>query len=82
MAVAGEQLLAGPDSGARPLSRNEQDERARTAYLAAQWFPAASPSGRRCEVQVSDAGVLDDMRRAGWRLHQPRQQTEPDPEAV
>lgn len=82
MAVTREQLLADPNSGARPLSRDEQAERDRKAEFAAQWFPATSPFGRRCEVQVSDPGVLDDMRRAGWRLHQPRQQVEPEPEAV
>ena len=82
MAVTREQLLADPDSGARPLSRDEQARQTRNAEVAAQWFPATSPSSRRCEVQVSDPGVLDDMRRAGWRLHQPRQQTEPEPEAV
>ena len=80
MAVTREQVLADPNSGARPLSREEQAERARTTELAVQWFPATSLSGCRCEVQVSDPGVLDDMRRAGWRLHQPRQQTEPEPE--
>jgi len=80
MAVTREQLLAGPNSGDRPLSRDEQAERARNAEFAAQWLPATSPSGRRCEVQVSDPGGLDDMRRAGWRIHQPRQQTEPEPE--
>lgn len=82
MAATREQLLADPNSGARPLSRDEQAERDRNAEFAAQWFPATAPSRRRCEVQVSDPGVLDDMRRAGWRLHQPRQQAEPEPEAV
>jgi hypothetical protein len=82
MAVTREQLLADPHSGARPLSRDEQTDRARIAEVAAQWFPATSPSGRRCPVQVSDPGVLDDMRRAGWRIHQPRHQPEPEPEAV
>jgi hypothetical protein len=80
MPVTREQLLAAPKSGARPLSREEQAERARTAEVAAQWLRATSPSGRRCEVQVSDPTVLDDMRRAGWRIRQPRQQTEPEPE--
>ena len=78
MAVTREQLLADPNSGARPLSRDEQAEPARNAELAAQWFPATSPFGRRCEVQVSDPGVLDDMRRAGWRIHQPGPQAEPE----
>jgi hypothetical protein len=36
MAVTREQLLADPTSGARPLSRAEQAERARNAELAAQ----------------------------------------------
>ncbi len=84
MTVTREQLLADPHSGARPLSRAEETERARDAELAAQWLPATSPFGRRCEVQVSEPAVLDDMRRAGWRIHQPRQQAqaEPEPEAV
>jgi hypothetical protein len=82
MAVTREQLLADPNSSARPLSPDEHAERARNAELAGQWFPATSPFGRRCEVQVSDPGVLDDMRRAGWRIHQPRSQAEPEPEAV
>jgi len=80
MAVTREQLLTDPNSGARPLSRAEQAERARTAELAAQWFPATSPFGRRCQVQVSDPGVLDDMRRAGWRIHHSRAQSQPEPE--
>lgn len=82
MAVTREQLLADPKSGARPLSREEQAERARIAEVAAQWFPAISPFGRPCEVQVSEPAVLDDMRRAGWRIHQSRLQPEPEPEAV
>lgn len=82
MAVTREQLLPGPKSGARPLSPDEQADRARNAELAAQWLPATSPSGRRCQVQVSPAEVLDDMRRAGWHIHQPRRQAEPEPEAV
>jgi hypothetical protein len=82
MAATSKQLLADPNSGARPLSRDEQAERARNAEFAAQWFPATAPSGLRCDVQVSDPAVLDDMRRAGWRLRQPRQQAEPEPEAV
>jgi hypothetical protein len=82
MAVTRDQLLADPNSGARPLSRNEQAERARRTELAAQWLSATSPSGRRREVQVSEPAVLDDMRRAGWRLHQPKQQAEYEPEAV
>ena len=82
MAVTREQLLADPHSGARSLSRDEQADRARIAEVAAHWFRATSPFGRRCEVQVSDPGILDDMRRAGWRVHQPRHQPEPEPEAV
>ena len=82
MTVTREQLLAGPKSSARPLPRDEEAERARTAELAAQWFPATSPFGRRCEVQVSEPAVLDDMRRAGWRIHQPRPQAGPEREAV
>jgi len=82
MAVIREQLLADPHSGARPLSRDEQAERARNVEIAAQCFPATSPFGHRCEVQVSEPAVLDDMRRAGWRIHQPRPQAEPEPEAV
>jgi hypothetical protein len=82
MAVTREQLLAGPNSGAQPLSRDEQAERARNAELAAQWLPATSPSGRRCQVQVSQAEVLDDMRRAGWHIRQPSRQAEPEPEAM
>jgi hypothetical protein len=78
MAVTREQLLNGPTSGARPLSRAEAAERAANAELAAQWFPATSPSGRRCQVQVSEAAVLEDMRRAGWDICQ----AEPEPEAV
>jgi hypothetical protein len=82
MAVTREQLLADPNSGARPLFRDGQAERARNAEFAVQWFPATAPSGRRCEVQVSEPAVLDDMRRAGWRIHQPKLQAEPEPEAV
>ena len=82
MAVTREQLLANPNSGARPLSRDEQAERVRNAEVAAQWFPATSQFGRRCEIQVSEPAVLDDMRRAGWRIHPPRPQAKPEPEAV
>lgn len=82
MAVTREQLLADPNGGARPLSRDEQADRGRLAELASPWLPAASPFGHRCEVQVSEPAVLDDMRRAGWRIHQPRSQAEPEPEAV
>lgn len=39
MAVTKKQLLADPNSGARPLSRDEQAERARNAEAAAQWVP-------------------------------------------
>ncbi len=48
MAVTREQLLNEPYSGARPLFRDEETERAKNAELAAQWLPATSPSGRRC----------------------------------
>jgi hypothetical protein len=82
MTVTRKQLLAGPNGGGRPLSRDEQAERSRHAELAAQWFQATSPFGRRCQVQVSDPGVLEDMRRAGWRIHQPLHQAQPEPEAV
>jgi hypothetical protein len=82
MAVTREQLLADPNSGARPLSRDEQAERARNAEVAAQWYPATSPFDHRCGVQVSEPTILDDMRRAGWRIHQPCPQAEPEPEAV
>ena len=82
MAVTHEQLLADPNSGARPLSRDEQAEQALTAEVAAQWYPATAPSGRRCEVQASELTALDDMRRAGWRIHQPRLQAEPEPEVA
>jgi hypothetical protein len=82
MTVTWEQLLADPKSGARPLDPGEQAQQARDAEVASQWFPATSPFGRRCQVQVSDTGVLDDMRRAGWRIHQPRHQAQPEPEAV
>jgi hypothetical protein len=80
LAVTREQLLADPMSGARPLSSAEAAERAANAELAAQWLPATSPSGRRCQVQVSEAAVLDDMRRAGWHVRYPSRQAEPEPE--
>jgi hypothetical protein len=76
MAVTREQLLGDPTSGARPLTAAEQTERAADAGLAAQWLPAISPSGRRHQVQVSEAAVLDDMGRAGWRVHIPGRQAE------
>jgi hypothetical protein len=82
MAVTRDQLLNDPMSGARPLPDAETAERARNADLAAQWLPATSPSGRRCQVQVSQAEVLDDMRRAGWHIHLSSRQAEPEPEAV
>lgn len=82
MAVTREQMLNDPMSGARPLSGAETAERARNAELASQWLPATSPLGRRCEVQISEAEVLDDMRRAGWHIHQPSRQAEAEPEAV
>ena len=82
MAVTREQLLATSKSSARPLSRDEQGERARNAEVTAQWYPATSPFGHRFQAQVSEPAVLDDMRRAGWRIDQPRHQAEPEPEAV
>jgi hypothetical protein len=81
MAVTREQLLADPTSGARPLSGAEAAERAADAELAARWLPAISPSGRRHQVQVSESAVLDDMRRAGWRIHHPGREAEPEREA-
>jgi hypothetical protein len=80
MAVTREQLIADPKSGTRPMSRDEQANRAHTAGLAAQWLPATSPFGHRCEVEVSEPAVLDDMHRAGWRIDQPKYQTAPEPE--
>jgi hypothetical protein len=82
MAVTREELLNDPTSGARPLSAAEAAERAADAELAAQWLPATSPFGRRCQVQVSEAEVLNDMRRAGWRICYPSRQAEAEPEAV
>jgi hypothetical protein len=82
MAVTRERLLADPTSGVRPLYRSEDAEWARNAELAAQWLPATSPLGRRYQVQVSEAAVLEDMRRAGWRIRQPGRQAEPEHEAV
>ena len=78
MAATREELLNDPISGAQPLSGAEKAERARNAELAAQWFPATSPLGRRCQMQVSEEAVLDDMSRAGWRIHR----AEAEPEAV
>ena len=80
--MTGEQLLADPKSGARPLLRDGQAERARNAEVAARWFPATSPFGHHCEVQVSEPAVLDEMRRAGWHIHLPSPQAEAEPEAV
>ena len=82
VAATREQLPADPKSGARPLGCSEQAEQANNAELAAQWLPATSPSGRRHEVQVSHTEVLDDMRRAGRRIHQPHRQAETGPEAA
>jgi hypothetical protein len=81
MAVTREQLLADPTSGARPLAAAEQADRAADAELAARWLPAISPSGRQHQVQVSEAAVLEDMRRAGWHIRRPGRQAEPQPEA-
>jgi hypothetical protein len=55
---------------------------ARDAELAAQWLPATSPQGHRCQLQVSQAEVLADMRRAGWRVHEPSRPAEAEREAV
>ncbi len=82
MAVTRDELLSDPLSGARPLPGAETTERARNAELASQWLPATSPAGRQHRVQVSDAAVLDDMRRAGWRVRQPSRQAESEREAV
>src|SRR5712691_7209711 len=71
MAVTREELLNDPMSGARPLSGAEATERARNAELAAQWLPATSPAGSRHQVNVTDAAVLEDMRRAGWLVREP-----------
>jgi hypothetical protein len=81
MAVTREQSLNDPTSGARPLFQAEEAERAKNAELAAQWLPATSPFGRRYKVQVSEAAVLEDMRRAGWQVRLPGRQPEPEREA-
>jgi hypothetical protein len=81
MAVIREQLMADPKCGTRPMSRDEQADRAHIGGLATQWLPAPSPFGHRCEVQVSGPAVLDDMHRAGWRIDQPKYQTASEPEA-
>jgi hypothetical protein len=81
MAVTREQLLNDPTSGARPLSAAEVAKRAADAELATQWLPATSPRGRSYQVQVSEAAVLEDMRRAGWRIRHPGGQAEPEREA-
>ncbi len=44
MPVTRDQLLAGPTSGAGPLSRDEQAERARNAEVARPWLPVAAPA--------------------------------------
>ncbi len=80
MAVTRDQLLNDPTSGARPLSSAEAAERAANVELAAQWLAAVSPFGRRHLVQVSEAAVLEDMRRAGWHVRHPSRQAEPEPE--
>ena len=82
MAVSREQLIADPKSGTSPMSRDEKADRAHTAGLAAQWLLATSPFGHRCEVQVSEPAVLDDMHRTGWRIDQPKYQTASEPETV
>jgi hypothetical protein len=71
MPLTREQLLNQSHSGAQPLTHIEETERARDAELATQWLPATSPQGHPCQVQVSQAEVLDDMRRAGWRVPAP-----------
>lgn len=81
MAVTREQLLADPTSGAQPLTAAEQAERAADAELAARWLAAISPSGRRHQVQVNEAAVLEDMRRARWHIRHPSRQAEPEREA-
>jgi hypothetical protein len=80
MAVTREQQLNDATSGARPLTAAEQAERAADAELAAQWLPAISPSGRRHQVQVSEAAVLDDMRRGGWHIRHLGRQAEAERE--
>jgi hypothetical protein len=82
MAVTRDQLLNDPMSGARPLTDAETAERARDAELATQWLPAIPPQGHRCQVQVSQAEVLADMRRAGWRVHEPSRHADVEREAV
>lgn len=82
--VTREQLLNDPTSGARPLFRDEEADRAENAELSRQWLPVTSPAGHRGQVQASHPEVLDDMRRAGWRIREPRQpgrQAEPELEA-
>jgi hypothetical protein len=71
MAVTREELLNDPMSSARPLSGAETTQRAKNAELASQWLPATSPAGNRHQVNVTDAAVLDDMRRAGWLARAP-----------
>lgn len=64
------------------LASAEAAEWVANAELAAQWLPATSPVGHRCRLQVSDAAVLEDMRRARWHVHQSGRRAEPEPEAV
>jgi hypothetical protein len=79
VAVTREQLLADPKSGARPLSRDEQAERACNAEVAAQWFAATSPLGRRCQVQVSHAEVLRTCAAPGGASTSPARRPNPNP---
>jgi hypothetical protein len=65
----------------RALSCAEDTERAKNAELAARWPPATTPFGRQHQVQVSEAAVLEDMRRAGWHVRQPGRQAELEHEA-
>jgi hypothetical protein len=55
--VTREQLLADPQSGARPLSRDEQAERARNAALARSWLPVAAPAGSHGRPQSPAAAT-------------------------
>jgi hypothetical protein len=50
MAVTREQLLADPNSGARPLASAEHAEQAPNAEVAALWFRVTSPLGRRFQL--------------------------------
>ena len=82
MPVTREELLNDPHSGARLLYRAGEAERARITELATRWLAVTSPQGHDGQVQVSHAEVLEDMRRAGWRVHEPARQADNEPEAV